>query len=349
MLGVGGARALAAIGHKPTVWHINEGHAAFLVLERIRSLVAEGLPLDAAIEAVAANTVFTTHTPVPAGHDHFPESTVARLPEELFRRARHRVGLGRPPAGGDFNMTALAHPRLALPERRVAHPRRRLGAPAARLLAAGRARREPARLRHQRRARGDLPRAGMGRGARPLPRRGLDAPPRPSRHLGKDPRHSRPHLLERAPGHQGAPVPHGAPSRRAQHRAQPRQRVAPAAAAATTPTRANPNVLTIGFGRRFATYKRATLLFNDLDNLRRLLATAQRQVLFLFAGKAHPADEPGQELIRTLAHLSRQEISPAASCSSRATTCTSRAAWSPASTYGSTIRCTRSKPPAPPA
>ena len=70
---------------------------------------------------------------------------------------------------------------------------------------------------------------------------------------------------------------------------------------------ANPNVLTIGFGRRFATYKRATLLFNDLENLRRLLADRSRQVLFLFAGKAHPADEPGQELIRTLAHMSRQE------------------------------------------
>ena len=69
----------------------------------------------------------------------------------------------------------------------------------------------------------------------------------------------------------------------------------------------NPNVLTIGFGRRFATYKRATLLFNDLDNLRRILADRARQILFLFAGKAHPADEPGQELIRTLVHMSRQE------------------------------------------
>ena len=65
VLGVGGVRALAAIGHKPTVWHINEGHAAFLVLERVRVLVHEGLALDAALEAVAANTVFTTHTPVP--------------------------------------------------------------------------------------------------------------------------------------------------------------------------------------------------------------------------------------------------------------------------------------------
>jgi starch phosphorylase len=68
-----------------------------------------------------------------------------------------------------------------------------------------------------------------------------------------------------------------------------------------------PNVLTIGFGRRFATYKRATLLFNDLDNLRRILSDKERPVLFLFAGKAHPADEPGQELIRTLVHMSGQE------------------------------------------
>src|SRR6185295_6308919 len=68
-----------------------------------------------------------------------------------------------------------------------------------------------------------------------------------------------------------------------------------------------PNVLTIGFGRRFATYKRATLLFHDLDTLRRILADKERQVLFLFSGKAHPADEPGQELIRTLVHMSRQE------------------------------------------
>jgi starch phosphorylase len=70
---------------------------------------------------------------------------------------------------------------------------------------------------------------------------------------------------------------------------------------------AKPNVLTIGFGRRFATYKRATLLFNDLDSLRRLLGDRERPVLFLFAGKAHPADEPGQELIRSLSHLTRQE------------------------------------------
>ena len=72
LLGIGGARALRELDLKPTVWHINEGHAAFMVLERVRGLVAQGMPFDTALEAVAANTLFTTHTPVPAGHDHFP-------------------------------------------------------------------------------------------------------------------------------------------------------------------------------------------------------------------------------------------------------------------------------------
>ncbi len=76
LLGVGGARALAKLGLKPTVWHVNEGHAAFLILERIRSLVGGGLPYAAAIEAVASNVVFTTHTPVPTGHDHFSEEMI---------------------------------------------------------------------------------------------------------------------------------------------------------------------------------------------------------------------------------------------------------------------------------
>ncbi|HEX6691457.1 MAG TPA: alpha-glucan family phosphorylase, partial [Burkholderiales bacterium] len=84
VLGVGGVRALQAIGLKPTVWHINEGHAAFLILERVRALTASGLAIDAAVEAVAANTVFTTHTPVPAGHDHFADSVVLPYLKPLF-------------------------------------------------------------------------------------------------------------------------------------------------------------------------------------------------------------------------------------------------------------------------
>ena len=84
VLGVGGMRALCALGLEPSVWHINEGHAAFLVLERMRALVAGGLAVDEAIEAVAANTVFTTHTPVPAGHDQFSDAVVVPYLKSLF-------------------------------------------------------------------------------------------------------------------------------------------------------------------------------------------------------------------------------------------------------------------------
>ena len=111
VLGVGGMRALAALDLKPSVWHINEGHAAFLVLERVRALVVSGLGLEPAIEVVAANTVFTTHTPVPAGHDQFTDATVVPYLKSLFSELGTPdkvAALARPPAGGDFNMTALA-------------------------------------------------------------------------------------------------------------------------------------------------------------------------------------------------------------------------------------------------
>lgn len=305
VLGVGGARALAAIGHKPTVWHINEGHAAFLVLERIRGLVAEGLPLDAATEAVASNTVFTTHTPVPAGHDHFPESTVASYVKSAYADM-NVLGLGRPPAGGDFNMTALA-----IRGSRYQNGVSRIhGGVSARLL-------------HDywpQVAPDENPLGYVTNGVHVATFLAPEWGEVLDRFLGVGWMHRLGHpgiweKIRAIPDHIFWSVRQDIKARLFH---MVRHRVA------LNHTRnhgseshlerllkyadpANPNVLTIGFGRRFATYKRATLLFNDLDNLRRLLADRSRQVLFLFAGKAHPADEPGQELIRTLAHLSRQE------------------------------------------
>src|SRR6185436_10459835 len=104
--------ALRALGLKPTVWHINEGHAAFLVLERIRGLMKEGLDRASAMEAVAANTIFTTHTAVAAGHDHFQPEKVDRYfhryNAELRLSRDELLALGRTPSSNDFNMTALA-------------------------------------------------------------------------------------------------------------------------------------------------------------------------------------------------------------------------------------------------
>ncbi len=102
VLGVGGARALAALSIQPAAWHINEGHAAFLVIERARGMMQYGLAFDAALEAVAASTVFTTHTPVPAGHDHFQDSLIGPYLEPLARwpsrSARIRRRAARPPS-----------------------------------------------------------------------------------------------------------------------------------------------------------------------------------------------------------------------------------------------------------
>ena len=112
LLGVGGVRALEAMGLKPSVWHINEGHAAFLVLERMRQLTLRGVDFAAALEAVAASTVFTTHTAVPAGHDYFGEDMIRRYFErwcqDLKISCDELLALGRDPAGADFNMTVLA-------------------------------------------------------------------------------------------------------------------------------------------------------------------------------------------------------------------------------------------------
>ncbi len=112
---------------------------------------------------------------------------------------------------------------------------------------------------------------------------------------------------------------------------------------------ADPNVLTIGFARRFATYKRATLLFNDLARLANLVGNPERPVVFLFAGKAHPADEPARKLLREIKQLMRAASSSAAWSSSKTTTCSSRAGSWPASTSGSTIRSHRSRRAALPA
>ena len=305
ILGVAGARALAAVGLKPTVYHINEGHAAFLILERVRGLVQEGLPLGAAVEAVASNTVFTTHTPVPAGHDQFPEGAVMPYLKACFGETAV-VGLGLPPSGGDFNMTALA-----IRGSRYQNGVSRIhGGVSAKML------------------KDFWPQADPEENPLGYVTNGVHVPtflaPEWSevldRFLGVGWMHRLGHpgiweKIRNIPDHIFWSVRQDIKARlfymirarmaRMHTRNYGSESHLDRLLKYADPV--NPNVLTIGFGRRFATYKRATLLFNDLDNLRRILADRSRQILFLFAGKAHPADEPGQELIRTLVHMSRQE------------------------------------------
>ena len=113
VLGIGGVRALQELGLKPTVWHINEGHAAFMVLERIsQKIKTDSLDFAAALENVAVNTIFTTHTPVPAGHDHFSQEMMGSYFEkyypELKLTRQDFLALGHSQDSPEFNMTALA-------------------------------------------------------------------------------------------------------------------------------------------------------------------------------------------------------------------------------------------------
>lgn len=305
ILGVAGARALAAVGLKPTVYHINEGHAAFLILERVRGLVQEGLPLGAAVEAVASNTVFTTHTPVPAGHDQFPEGAVMPYLKACFGETAV-VGLGLPPSGGDFNMTALA-----IRGSRYQNGVSRIhGGVSAKMLKDFWPQADPE----------ENPLGYVTNGVHVATFLAPEWGEVLDRFLGVGWMHRLGHpgiweKIRSIPDHIFWSVRQDIKARlfymirarmaRMHTRNYGSESHLDRLLKYADP--ANPNVLTIGFGRRFATYKRATLLFNDLDNLRRILADRSRQILFLFAGKAHPADEPGQELIRTLVHMSRQE------------------------------------------
>ena len=305
ILGVAGARALAAVGLKPTVYHINEGHAAFLILERVRGLVQEGLPLGAAVEAVASNTVFTTHTPVPAGHDQFPEGAVMPYLKACFGETAV-VGLGLPPSGGDFNMTALA-----IRGSRYQNGVSRIhGGVSAKMLKDFWPQAEPE----------ENPLGYVTNGVHVATFLAPEWGEVLDRFLGVGWMHRLGHpgiweKIRNIPDHIFWSVRQDIKARlfymirarmaRMHTRNYGSESHLDRLLKYADPV--NPNVLTIGFGRRFATYKRATLLFNDLDNLRRILADRSRQILFLFAGKAHPADEPGQELIRTLVHMSRQE------------------------------------------
>ncbi|MBY0575255.1 MAG: alpha-glucan family phosphorylase [Gallionellaceae bacterium] len=309
VLGIGGVRALQELGLKPTVWHINEGHAAFLVLERARQKIAnEGLDFAAAFEYVAVNTIFTTHTPVPAGHDHFNEGMMQAYFERYYpalNLSREEfLALGRTRNSPDFNMTALAirgtrfnngvsrihgdvssgicgdmWPQIEHKENPMTYITNGVHAPT--FLAA-----EWIEVleRH----------LGMEWSARMNDVEFWEGVERIPDHLFWSVRQSQKSKMLNAVRERISTQHfrnHGSEA----HLDRLLKYVNPE----------NPNILTIGFARRFATYKRATMLFGDLGWLRQILNNPERPVVFIFAGKAHPADVPGQDLIRHITHISR--------------------------------------------
>jgi glycogen phosphorylase len=308
VLGVGGARALEALGIEPACWHMNEGHPAFLALERARRRVAAGTPLAEALEAVAANTVFTTHTAVAAGHDAFPEDVVREYAKSVFPElAAHLdelLELGRVDDNPDFNMTALA---VRASRGRNGVSRIHTGV-SQRMLAGLWPQIEP----------GDNPLVSITNGVH-LPTYLSDAWHDVfDRCLGAD---WPGRLYQPACWQAVAEIPdaefwrvhqalkaqmlHIVRYRVARQHARNQGSEAHLERMLRLADPERPDVLTIGFGRRFATYKRATLLFHDLEWLRQIACRAGRSVVFVFAGKAHPADEPGQALMRRIVEVSR--------------------------------------------
>ena len=307
ILGIGGVRALRALGVQPAVWHLNEGHAAFLILELLREHLTAGLPFNSALEAVAAECVFTTHTPVAAGHDAFGLELIVQHLEGFIRElgvpVERFLELARAPsAPGLFNMT-----RLALNGTRHVNGVSRIhGAVSARLCAD-----QWPEVRPE-----DNPVGFVTNGVHVptfLHQRWMEFF---DRELGgewrerlRDPEFWR--ALEEVPDERYWAIGQDVKSRMLAnvrerlHREYERKGGSPAQLRHVTrlldPQR--PDVLTLGFARRFATYKRATLLLRDRARLARLINSPGRPVVLLFAGKAHPADEPGKQVLRELRQL----------------------------------------------
>jgi glycogen phosphorylase len=298
VLGVGGVRLLGALGLEPTVLHLNEGHAAFAGLERLRPRLAAGATLADAVEQARAELVFTTHTPVPAGHDRFPHHLAARhlapLAERLGVPFAQLLDLATGAGEPDWNQTVLAL-HLAGRSNGVARLH-------------GRVSREMWHRLWPDTPVAEVPIEHVTNGVHVERWVGPEVAELVERHLG-------PGWEQRFEADAWAPIRDLDPAALWAARAAARRRLIGvardrlAAQAERLGTVADgagldPDALTIAFARRFATYKRASLIAHDVDRLARLLTDPDRPVQLLIAGKAHPADQPGQQLIRELVALS---------------------------------------------
>lgn len=309
LVGVGGVRALQALGIEPACWHINEGHCAFLCFERIRTLVQQGRKFADACKEIAKNTVFTTHTPVPAGHEAFDVALIRKYfkscCDELGVDIQQllELGLPRPDAPHEpFSLTAFAI-RLSSYCNGVSQLHAKVSNNMWRHL-------YPAAKP------GDQPIKAITNGVHTQTWLGWQMAELYDRYLTPAWRQNLMDELFWKRGVANIPdaelwdvhclqkdnlirnVRNRVRTQLARHGCSPDE-------LREVENLLNPEWLLIGFARRFATYKRADLLFRDLDRLRSILKNPQRPVQILFAGKAHPADKPGQELVQRIFELSR--------------------------------------------
>lgn len=311
ILGVGGVRVLRALGIVPAAWHANEGHAAFMMLERVREQTMAGTPFDDAVAAVRQTSVFTTHTPVPAGHDGFDRHDVTTCAGEAYLEgfgedAPRAISLGMHPRQSQdwFQMTVLAL-RLAGHVNGVAQ---RHGTVSRQIWADVWSDRPTEQV----------PIGAITNGvhldtwlANPMMRLfdnhlGMDWPDRLDESetwdavLGLDARE----LWRIHVDLKQALMRHVREEARRRWTRTWRE----AAQVVAAGTLLDPAAFTIGFARRFATYKRADLLFRDTERLQALLTNRDRPVQLVIAGKAHPEDTPGKSVLQSIHHFTRNPV-----------------------------------------
>ncbi len=306
LLGIGGVKVLRALGINPRVWHINEGHAAFLIVERIGELMRQGVSYDTAREVVRASTIFTTHTPVPAGHDLFSEEMI----NDFFKHVVSEMGidletfkeLAWDRERDSFNMTLLAmrHSYLSNGVSRL-H---------------GRVARNMFRNYFNNLHPEEIPITSVTNGVHIETWTAWHLRELFSRYLGKRwvEQVAQPQVWEsielipdevlwkvhRLLKEKMISVVRSNLKRQRRRNREPLQNILEIDEYLDTDT------LTIGFARRFATYKRATILFREKEKLKRLVNNPEQPVRFVFAGKAHPADLAGQELLRQIYLVSNE-------------------------------------------
>jgi len=296
ILGIGGVRALKALGSNPAVFHLNEGHAGFVVLQRIRDMIEAGATFDDALAEIRRTTVFTTHTPVPAGHDAFPFHTVekhlAGCWGTLGANRERFLALGSHDSGSgpQFNMTALAL--------------RSAGAVNAVSELHGKVTRSMWSSMWPDRPEEQVPVGHITNGVHVPTWIAADLANLFTRHLGAGwiDRQDDPAQWDAVLSIPDEELWAVRQSLRrylftfVRERARQRWTVervgTPRVVAAGTLL--EPEALTIGFARRFTGYKRPELIFHDPERLTRILSSAERPVQIVFAGKSHPADETGK-------------------------------------------------------
>lgn len=309
VLGIGGVRALRALGLEPAVFHMNEGHSAFMVLERSRELVAAGKSFTEAQEIIRKSSVFTTHTPVPAGHDAFP----FHMMDKYFPAWHERLKISRDEFlnlarqdqhwGPTFSMTVLAL-KMSGKHNGVSKLH-------------GQVSREMWSWLWPNKTVDKVPISHVTNGIHTETWLAPELKALYDEYLGKNwtlriddqamwdgIKHVPDEVLWEIMGKLRAQLVDFV-------RMRTRQRLARLGidgdAIQATANLLNPNALTIGFARRFATYKRATLIFHDTERLKRIIhGDSTRPVQFVFAGKAHPRDEPGKDFIREVYHRSHE-------------------------------------------